>query len=250
MSHQLRIAAFSDPHYSMNKSLNLEAVYRDASFKADVIVICGDLTDTGTLEEAMLVAKDARVATVPVLCVLGNHDFDSGQSEQIRSFLLGSGIHVLDGTSIEINNVGIAGIKGFGGGFNPHAIPPRGEATTKLFAQEAIAEATKLDVALSAMTAAIRVVLLHYSPIKSTVEGEPIETNPFLGSSHLEEVIDRHPCNLILHGHAHQGAPSGITTKGKPVYNVCLSVLQRLSPSMRYRMIEVGSTLSHQDCGL
>src|SRR5262249_16284200 len=154
----------------------------------DLLLICGDFTDYGLPEEARVLAREiAADVTVPVLGVLGNHDYESGKADEIRQILSDAGVTILDGEAIELHGVGFAGIKGFAGGFGFGAVGPWGEHAIKAFVQEAVDEALKLEAALARLRTEKRIALMHYSPIRETVEGEPPEIFPYLGSSRLEE---------------------------------------------------------------
>jgi len=153
------------------------------------------------------------------------------------------GVRVLNGETCEIDGIGIAGAKGFSGGFGRATLGAWGEPAIKQFVREAMDEAIKLETALSRLRTHSRVALLHYSPIRGTVEGEPLEIYAFLGSSRLEEPLNRHPVNVVFHGHAHSGALEGRTTSGTPVYNVAMPLMLRTFPGRPpYRIIEVPSS--------
>jgi Icc-related predicted phosphoesterase len=202
-----------------------------AAAAADVVLICGDLTVHGLVEEASLLARDlTAMVKAPILAVLGNHDYESGQDQAIQDVLGTAGIDVLDGESREIHGIGFAGVKGFCGGFGRCVLEPWGEKMLKDFVHELINEALKLETALAQLRSPQKIVLLHYAPIRETVEGEPNEVFPFLGSSRLEEPINRFEVSAVFHGHAHHGSPEGKTYGGIPVYNVALPVLRRLAP--------------------
>jgi Icc-related predicted phosphoesterase len=190
-----------------------------------VLLLCGDLTDHGLEDEARLLVKELTAAKVPVIAVLGNHDYESGKPESVVAVLKEAGVHVLDGDSVEIAGVGFAGVKGFAGGFGERALQPWGEPIIKAFVHEAVAEALKLESALAKLRTALRVAVLHYSPIHVTLEGEPAEIYAFLGSSRLEEPLNRYPVAAVFHGHAHRGRLEGRTRDGAPVYNVALPLL-------------------------
>lgn len=240
MSKTVRIAAMSDVHYGRELTDSLQSIYRDLSQKADVLLMCGDITDYGLPEEAEVAVQELRVATVPIIAVLGNHDYESAREGEVRSVLTAAGVKVLDGESTEINGVGFAGAKGFCGGFGRRTLEPWGEKMIKQFVQEAVDEAMKLESALARLRMPQRVVVLHYAPVQATVEGEPPEIYPFLGSSRLEDPIERHGCSAVFHGHAHHGAPEGKTKSGIPVYNVSLSLLRQSYPdALPYRVVEV-----------
>lgn len=227
----VRIAAVGDVHCSKSSRGRLEPLFARMAEAADVLCLCGDLTDYGLREEAVLLAAELSVVgKKPVLCVLGNHDHESGRVDEVRDVLCESGAVVLCGESYETHGVGFAGTKGFGGGFGERALEPWGEASMKAFVQEAVDEALQLERALSRLRSIPRVALLHYAPIAATVEGEPAELYPFLGSSRLEEPLNRFPVAAVLHGHAHQGALEGRTAGGVPVYNVSLPSLERRRP--------------------
>jgi Icc-related predicted phosphoesterase len=230
----------ADVHYRKEPVESLQPLYREISQKADVLVLCGDLTDYGLPEEAELVVQELRACTIPVICVLGNHDHESGREGEVRSVLIAGGVRVLDGESTEINGVGFAGAKGFCGGFGRKTLEPWGEKMIKSFVQEALDETLKLESALARLRMKHRVVLLHYSPIQATVEGEPPEIFPFLGSSRLEDPINRYGCDVVFHGHAHRGAPEGQTKAGIPVFNVSLSLMRKTFPDQPpWRLFEI-----------
>jgi Icc-related predicted phosphoesterase len=237
----LRIAATADLHYSRSSKAHLQPLFAEASKVADVLVLCGDLTDYGHVEEAQVLAEDLRAhATIPVLAVLGNHDFETGHSTDITDVLEKAGVQVLDGETAEVNGVGFAGVCGFGGGFGQLMLDPWGEPLIKAFVQEAVNQSLRLERALSRLHTQQRVALLHYAPIKATIAGEPEELFPFLGCSRLEDPINRFKVDMVFHGHAHNGAPTGATTTGIPVYNVALPVLGKTQPECpRFRLLEL-----------
>jgi Icc-related predicted phosphoesterase len=208
---------------------------------ADVLVLCGDLTDRGLEEEARPLARALTSAVkIPILAVLGNHDYDAGRPELVKAILTDAGVRVLDGESVEVRGVGFVGVKGFAGGFGARALQPWGEAAIKAFVREAVDEALKLESALAKLTGEQKVALLHYSPIEATTKGEAPEILPFLGSSRLEEPLTRYSVSAVLHGHAHHGSPDGRTRGDVPVYNVALPVLQRVFPDRPpFRVIEL-----------
>jgi Icc-related predicted phosphoesterase len=227
----MRIAAVGDLHCRKTSRGDFEPLFAAMGAAADALVLCGDLTDYGLAEEARVLAKELGAAgTVPVLAVLGNHDYESGEPDQLKAILSEAGVQILDGDACEIQGVGFAGVKGLGGGFGVRALQPWGEEVIKRFVREAVDEAVKLESALARLTSAQRVAILHYSPIQATVEGEPPEVFPFLGSSRLEEPLLRYPVSAVLHGHAHHGRLEGRTRTGVPVYNVCVTVLERTVP--------------------
>jgi Icc-related predicted phosphoesterase len=235
----VRLAAAGDLHCTTESRGQLQEMFAQASSEADLIALCGDLTDYGLVAEAEVLAGELAAATVPVLAVLGNHDHESGSADQVADLLRGAGVKVLDGDAVELAGIGFAGTKGFAGGFGPHALGAWGEPAIKAFVQVAIDEALKLETAVARLRTATRVVLLHYSPVQGTVEGEPEAIYPWLGSSRLEEPIDRYEVATVLHGHAHYGAPEARTRGGVPVYNVSLPVLRRLDPGRLFRVVEL-----------
>ena len=240
MTRILRIAAMADMHYTKDVTDSLRPALQAVAETADVLVLCGDLTDYGLPEEAQAALAEFRAAPIPIVAVLGNHDFQSGREKEVREVLERGGIHVLDGSSIELMGVGFAGTKGFGGGFGSRMLEPWGETMIKMFVREALDEELKLESAISRLRTQHRVVLLHYSPIADTVEGEPEQIYPFLGSSRLEDPINRHGCDVVFHGHAHRGTHQGATRTGIPVYNVSLSLMRRNFPEAPpYRLIEI-----------
>ena len=179
---------------------------------------------------------------IPVVAVLGNHDYELSKEGEIVEILREVGVMVLDGDSCVIRGVGFAGVKGFGGGFGRRALQAWGEPAIKRFVHEGVEEALKLESALAALRTERRVVLLHYSPIPATVQGEPLEVHPFLGSSRLEEPLNRYRVTAAFHGHAHRGAPEGATATGVPVYNVAMPVLERAFPDrLAYRLLELAA---------
>jgi Icc-related predicted phosphoesterase len=228
---KIRLAAVGDVHCVKTSQGNLQPLFQKIGNQCDVLLLCGDLTNNGLPEEAHILARELTSAVkIPVVAVLGNHDFESAKQGEVESILSDAGVIVLDGNSCEIHGVGFAGVKGFCGGFGGRSLQPWGEETIKRFVHEAVDEALKLESALARLRTPQRFVLTHYSPIQATVEGEPVEIFPFLGSSRLEEPINRYPVTAVFHGHAHHGAPEGKTRGGVPVYNVAMPLLQRNYP--------------------
>ena len=236
----LRVAAVGDVHCSKSSQGTLQPLFARVGEHADVLVLCGDLTDYGLPEEARVLARELSGIKTPMVAVLGNHDFESGHAEEVCAILGEAGIRVLDGDGVEIEGVGFAGVKGFAGGFGARALQSWGEPVLKSFVREAVEEALKLEGALARLRTAQRVAVLHYAPIRATVENEPDEILPFLGSSRLEEPINRYGAALVVHGHAHHGAAEGRTSTGVPVYNVALPVLKALfGDQMPFRVFEI-----------
>jgi Icc-related predicted phosphoesterase len=240
----LRIAATGDLHYTKHSRGEQQGLLIEASRQADVLLLCGDLTDYGLAQEAEVLAEDLRThAHIPIVAVLGNHDFESGHVKEIRSIIEQTGAVILDGECVEIEGVGFAGAPGFGGGFGPRMLNAWGEPIIKAFVQEAVDHALRLEQALARLHTSRRIVLLHYSPIRTTVEGESLEILPFLGSSRLEGPLNRFGVTAAFHGHAHNGAPTGETNTKVPVFNVAIPVLRQLNPGRPpFRIFEVNRT--------
>ncbi|HEX9076714.1 MAG TPA: metallophosphoesterase [Anaerolineae bacterium] len=227
----LRVAAAADIHCNKVNQGDLHALLTQMAQAADVLVLGGDLTNVGLTEEAEVLAKELVSAVkIPVIGVLGNHDFESGKQDEINRILCDAGVSMLDGETCEVRGVGFAGIKGFGGGFGRSAVQSFGEQAIKQFVQETVDDALRLESALARLEDMPRVVIMHYSPIRATVEGEPLEIFPFLGSSRLEEPLNRFEVAAVFHGHAHGGSPEGRTAGNVPVYNVSLPVLRKAFP--------------------
>jgi len=239
----VRIAALADLHCSRTSQGAFQTLFTRVSESADIAVIAGDLTDYGLPEEAAVLARELTALRIPAAAVLGNHDLESGKSGDVRQILKDAGLNVLDGDACELQGIGIAGVKGFGGGFGRHALGPWGETIIKQFVHEAVDEALKLEAAFARLRTDHLIALLHYSPIQQTVEGEPLEIYPFLGSSRLEEPIGRYPVSLAVHGHAHRGQLEGRTKNGVPVYNVSMPLLTRtFADRLPFRVFEVPLT--------
>ncbi|SFH05357.1 metallophosphoesterase family protein [Pontibacter chinhatensis] len=238
-----RIAAVGDIHVRETDRGKWEEFFRKASEEADVLLLCGDLTDTGRTAEAEVLAQEMKVCTIPVVAVLGNHDYERDNQKSIRKALLRDNVYVLDGDSIVIGDVGFAGVKGFGGGFDRGMLGMFGEPMIKSFVQEAVDEALKLDGALARLENdhidIKKIAVLHYAPIKATVVGEPEQIFPFLGSSRLAEPINRRGVIAAFHGHAHIGTLEGETSKGVKVFNVSRPILQQEGYDPTYYIFEV-----------
>lgn len=235
----MRIAAVGDLHFSHQGYERFREQMSQVRDEADVLVLAGDLTNFGEPQEMDSLINALVRLRIATVAVLGNHDYEKGHAVELMKMMSDQGIKVLDGTAYERDGVGFAGAKGFGGGFGRGALTAFGEPEVKAFVQGAIDESLKLERALSQLRTPKRVVVLHYAPVAATVAGEPLEIYPYLGSSRLAEVIDRHGADLIVHGHAHGGSPEGKTTAGCPVYNVAM-VLNQAQPSGRvYRVFDV-----------
>jgi Icc-related predicted phosphoesterase len=225
----VRVGAIADVHYGRDAEKRLRPVFEEAARRIDILLLAGDLTDFGLPEEAQVLARDlTEVVRIPIVAVLGNHDYEAGKEQEVTAVLRDAGIRVLDGDAVEVKGVGIVGVKGFGGGFGRGTLEPWGEAGVKRFVHEAVEEGLKLERALARLHCPQRVALLHYAPIRETVLGEPEEIFAFLGCGRLEEPLNRYGVSAIFHGHAHRGAPVGKTAAGIPVYNVALPVMRQV----------------------
>jgi Icc-related predicted phosphoesterase len=250
----VRIAAVGDIHLG-GRGLDppLQILFGQVSQHADVLALCGDLTDRGDPEEAKLMAKALATVSVPIVAVLGNHDYECGKEAEVARILSDAGVRVLDGDAHEVLGIGFAGVKGFAGGFGRRALGPWGEPIIKQFVREALNEALKLETALGRLRTERKVALLHYSPVSETVVGEPFEIYPYLGSSRLEEPLSRYPVDVVFHGHAHHGAPEGRTREKVPVYNVSMMLLQHTFPDRPpFRLVElpVGGPSADEESGI
>jgi Icc-related predicted phosphoesterase len=187
-----------------------------------------------------VLARELTPLRIPTAAVLGNHDVESDKQDEVCRILADVGVTVLDGDATEIHGIGIAGVKGFGGGFGARALGAWGERIIKQFVHEALDEALKLEAALARLRTTTLLALLHYSPVQKTVEGEPLEIYPFVGSSRLEEPINRFPVSFVVHGHAHRGQLEGTTKTNVPVYNVSMPLLVRSFPDRpAFRVFDV-----------
>jgi len=237
----LRIAATADLHVKKTSAGLLQPLFAKASETADVLLMCGDLTDYGAPEEAKILAREINSSLrIPAIAVLGNHDYETGKQDEIAKLMTDAGVTMLDGDAHEIHGVGFAGTKGFGGGFGRRSLGAWGEEILKKFVHETIEEALKLEAALARLRTPQKIAVLHYSPIAATVVGEPPEIMAFLGSSRLEEPIDRYRVTTVFHGHAHHGALEGRTKGNAQVYNVAMPLLVAKFPDqLPFRVIEV-----------
>jgi len=224
---KLRVAAIGDLHVQEDSVAPYREMFAEVSGSADVLVLCGDLTNFGKTREAEILADDIKSCSIPVLGVLGNHDYECGQPEKVCEILHSAGMKVLDEQAVEIEGVGFAGVKGFLGGFGRGELAPFGEPIVKAFVDEAMNESRKLENQLRTLRTDRSVAVLHYSPITDTIEGEPPAIYQYLGSQRLCEPIDRFDhVKAVVHGHAHHGTYEGRTPLGKPVYNVAQFVLK------------------------
>jgi Icc-related predicted phosphoesterase len=235
----LRVAAIGDLHVQEDSVAPYRELFIEVSSNADVLLLCGDLTNFGKTSEAEILAEDIKSCTIPVLGVLGNHDYECGQPEVVARILHEAGMIVLDEQAHEIDGVGFAGVKGFLGGYGRGELAPFGEPIIKAFVDEAMKEARKLENQLRQLRTERSVAVLHYSPITGTIEGEPPAIFQYLGSQRLAEPIDRFEhVKAVVHGHAHHGTYEGRTPRGIPVYNVAQFVVRPLF-GRPYALIEV-----------
>jgi Icc-related predicted phosphoesterase len=235
----MRIAATADLHFTPQRYAVLQDQLARVRDEADLLILAGDLTNYGQPSEMEPLVNAIVRLRVPTVAVLGNHDFESGKEQELMKILIDEGIKMLDGSAYERDGVGFAGTKGFVGGFGRGVLTAFGEPEIKTFVRASIDEALKLERALSQLRTEKRVVVLHYSPIAATVQGEAPEIFPYLGTSRLAEVIDRHGADLVVHGHAHHGTPDGKTTGGVPVHNVAITLLQQQQPPAVYRIFDI-----------
>jgi len=237
----VRIAAVADIHVKKTSQGSHQDLFRNITESADVLLLCGDLTDYGAPEEAKILAKEITSSLrIPAIGVLGNHDFEAGKQDEIVKILTDAGVTMLDGDVHEVHGVGFAGVKGFAGGFGRRQLGAWGEQIIKSFVHETIQEALKLESALARLRTPQKIAVLHYSPIHGTVVGEPPEIQAFLGSSRLEEPIDRYRVSVVFHGHAHRGSLEGRTKGNTPVYNVAMPLLNAsFGDKPPFRVVEV-----------
>ena len=223
----MRVAAIGDLHVQEDSVAPYRELFTEISGNADVLVLCGDLTNFGKTREAEILAEDIRACTIPVLGVLGNHDYECGQPEKVCEILHSAGMIILDEQAHEIDGVGFAGVKGFVGGFGRGELAPFGEPILKAVVDEVLSEARKLENQLRTLRTDRSVAVLHYSPIEDTIEGEPPAIFQYLGSQRLCDPIDRFDhVKAVVHGHAHHGTYEGRTPRGTPVFNVAQFVLR------------------------
>ncbi len=234
---RLRVAAIGDLHVKEDQVQPWRDVFVEVGREADVLVLAGDLTDLGKPVEARILVDELRHCTVPVVAVLGNHDYECGAPEEVAEIIRGAGVHLLDGQSCEIGGVGFVGVKGFAGGFGSRMLGSFGEPAIKQFVAETVNEALRLENAMRRVPQGRTLVVLHYAPVAETVAEEPAEIFPFLGSSRLAETIDRFEVSAVVHGHAHRGRYEGRTPRGQRVFNVAAHIPKPTGKP--YALIEV-----------
>lgn len=241
--NSVRIAAVADIHVRDTDSGRWAEFFKAVSKDARVLLICGDLTDTGDETEAEVLAEELKACRIPVVAVLGNHDYEKGRHKLIRNTLQKVGVHMLDGEAVILEGIGFAGVKGFGGGFDNHMLSMFGEGAMKAFVQEAVDEALHLDRALARLDAEQenlkKIVLMHYAPTKQTVMGEPEAIYPFLGSSRLADPLTRRQVVAAFHGHAHIGSLEGSINGSVKVFNVAKHILQKEAYPSPYFLFDV-----------
>jgi Icc-related predicted phosphoesterase len=233
------VAAIGDLHVTEGSDHRYRDMFAEISAQADVLALCGDLTNFGRIAEAEILADDLGACTIPVVAVLGNHDYECGQAGDVAHILEQAGAIMLGEQAVVIEGVGFAGTKGFIGGFGRGELGSFGEDAIKTFVGEALEEARILENALRSLRTERSVAVLHYAPIAATVEGEPLEIYPFLGCSRLADAIDRFDnIKAVVHGHAHRGAYSGATPGGAPVYN-CARFVVEAAFGRPYALLEI-----------
>jgi Icc-related predicted phosphoesterase len=239
MPRPFRLAALGDLHCRADQHGRFREMARAVNGEAEGLLLCGDLTDHGLLEEAKTLAEALALLRVPCAAVLGNHDHEAGEQKEIVRLLREAQVTVLDGDyAIFDKRLGVAGAKGFGSGFDRGTLQAFGEPAIKAFVQEAVNETLKLEAALGQIDTPHRVVMMHYAPIAATTEGEVPELRPFLGTSRLAVPVDAFGAQAVFHGHAHHGALEGRTPRGIPVYNVAMPLLKKAF-DRRFRVIEI-----------
>ncbi len=239
-TEKVRIAAVADIHCTKTSQGILQPFFSGIAQNADVLLLCGDNTDTGLPEEARILVKELAAIKIPVVGVLGNHDYESDKQDEVNQILCDAGVTMLNGDDCQIHGVGFVGVKGFAGGFGQQTLQSWGESTIKSFVKAAVDEALRLEAGLSRLQTHPCLALLHYAPIRATVQGENPEIFAYLGCSRLEEPLNRFHVSAIFHGHAHNGTPEGQTKSGIPVYNVSMPLLKKTFPDRPpFRIVEI-----------
>jgi uncharacterized protein len=234
------IAAIGDIHVKEHFKDEYKQFFQEISEKADILVLCGDLTDLGLPTEAKLLADDLKSCRIPIIGVLGNHDYQSDQSDEVTRILMqNENVHILEKEPYVYEGIGFAGVKGFIGGFGQWALGSFGEPYIKDIIRHRDNQAFALENQLKALTTDKKVVIMHYSPIRETVDDEPADIMPFLGATRYEQTIDQYGASVVFHGHANMGPHAGKTTKGIPVFNVAYPLLQNIMPDKPYKLFEL-----------
>ena len=234
-----RLAAVADLHCRADQHGRFRELVRAVNGEAEGLVLAGDLTDHGTLAEAETLAEALALLRVPCAAVLGNHDFEGNQVKEMVKLLAEVKVEVLDGDhAVFDRRLGVAGVKGFGGGFEKGLLQAFGEPMVKAFVQEAVNESLKLEAALAQLEIGKKVVLMHYAPIAATCDGEVTEIRAFLGTTRLSAPCEAFGALAVFHGHAHHGTLEGRTPKGIPVYNVAMPLLKK-ALDRRFRVFDL-----------
>lgn len=236
---KVRVSAVGDIHVHEGTIREWREVLDAMVNVADVLVLCGDLTNRGRAQEAEMLADSLSQCKLPVIAVLGNHDVECEEEADILRILCAAGVIMLDDQPHEVDTVGFAGVKGFCGGFDRNALAPFGEKMIKQFVHESVNDALQLEAGLSRLRTPHKIAVLHYAPVRDTVVGEPEEIFPFLGSSRLADPIDHFQVTAAVHGHAHNGSHRGATARGIPVYNVALPLMKKLSPERPFLVLDL-----------
>jgi Icc-related predicted phosphoesterase len=234
-----RLAAVADLHSRADQHGRFRELVRAVNGEADGLVLAGDLTDHGTLPEVETLAEALALLRVPCAAVLGNHDFEGNQVRDLVRILGEVKVEVLDGDhAVFDKRLGIAGVKGFAGGFEKGMLQAFGEPVVKAFVQEGVNEGLKLEAALAQLDVEKKVVVMHYAPIAATTEGEDPEIRAYLGTTRLSAPVEAFGALAVFHGHAHHGALEGRTPKGIPVYNVAMPLLKK-ALDRRFRVVDL-----------
>lgn len=231
----LRLAAIADLHCTVDSKSLMRSMFAGVERRVDALLVCGNITDLGKpaeMEVFLAAIYPALQSGLPVVAVLGNHDYHSGHYEWLVKMMRDAGIHVLygdDNIFVLNEQVGFVGVKGGWGGFAPNVLHHFGEPAVKQMVNETILDMRRLTVGLHSLQTPQKVVLMHYSPIKETLRGEPVELYPTLGAEWLAAPLDQEGATMVFHGHSHLGTYSGLTRSGIPVYNVAAPLLRRMS---------------------
>nr|MBP7323692.1 metallophosphoesterase [Deltaproteobacteria bacterium] len=234
----MKVAAIGDLHCTPGSRGMIRSLLEGVEDHADILVLAGDLTNMGLVEEMEVLLDELSHVSLPIVAVMGNHDHENGNVELLTEMISSTGVAVLDNSSCVISSIGFVGTKGFCGGFGERRVQAFGESAIKAFIQTSVDETVHLESAIKKSASQPCIAVLHYAPISQTLEGESLELYPFLGTSLLAAALDRHPVKFVVHGHAHHGYPQGFTSKNIPVYNVARFVLTRFQ-NTAYRIFEV-----------
>jgi Icc-related predicted phosphoesterase len=241
----VRVAAVGDFHCGAEDVGRYRSGFARVNDQADVLLLAGDLTRWGTPEEMRIALGELTDVEIPMVAVLGNHDLESDRGDELCALMREYGVHHLDGDAYEVDErVGIAGVKGFMGGFGRGTLTSFGEREIKAFVEASLHEAQKLELALRSLSTPVRIALMHYSPVVDTVIGEPEQIFPYLGTDRLADPLDRYRATVAFHGHAHHGSFRGETKGGVPVFNVSHALLEKEGIGEMYYVHEI--TISEQ----